>query len=294
MPSAVPSDGPWRLYASWHGKKCSSAGKRPLVKGFTNFKDHPPSVDQLFAWACEFGPLNLGGVIRTGFVVVEADSPEADQELVAIMPELAHRSPCRAPRPGRGRAWILTAPRDELLTNKAGLGVSGKIDVRGPGGILVIPPSLHRTGHQVTWNEGRSITEVAPVPVNDALLELIKPTPRPKPRPRPGSRALALPRAEGAPEPSHQSPKVQVPSRVKHFLSGYLEFRKLWQGKGKLHGDTSESGYDFAIAYWLLQHRVPPVEVMQALLARPGKRERGHEYIRRTVAKAMVKGRRRK
>lgn len=288
LPLCRPTD-PDKCSARWHDAPCPSAGKRPLVKGYQAFKDVPPSRECLAHWAAQLPALNLGGVVRTGYLVVEADSPDADTELLDIMPELATLAPCRAARPGRGRAWILATPGISTLGNRAALGVSKKIDVRGPGGLLVLPPSLHRTGHVVTWAPGRSITDLVPCAANSALLELVTPKPRKTGR----GPKLSCGNRRSTPSQSNQS--VEIPAIVKHLISACLEFRRLWYGTGKQYGDTSRSGYDFAVACFLLDVNVPKQTVIQALRSRPGVKDRSHEYARMTVEAALSrKGQRRR
>ncbi|WP_050432471.1 hypothetical protein [Chondromyces crocatus] len=57
----------------------------------------------------------------------------------------------------------------------------------------------------------------------------------------------------------------------------------LWQGKGKTYGDTSASGYDYALAQELVRTRVPDGEILAALAARGGAHGRDAAYLLRTL-----------
>jgi hypothetical protein len=98
--------------------------------------------------------INLAIVIPEGRVAVDTDSPEADAEVAAMIRGV--RTATREARPGRGRVWLFqTEGRDRNLPSSFGNGVSGKIDILGPGAILIAPGSTHESGHRYRW-------EVAP------------------------------------------------------------------------------------------------------------------------------------
>ena len=136
----------------------------------------PPTLDDLVEVTKRVWPVNVGIVTGNELVVVEADSPEADVELVGMLGG-AINTPTRQPRSGRGRAWLLRAPTGHHMRNRAHLGASGAIDVRGRNGLLVVPPSRHVTGHSYTWDIAPWDCELAVIP--DALLKFVTKDPAP-------------------------------------------------------------------------------------------------------------------
>ena len=263
--------------APWHPDPCDRCGKRPLVRGYRRFSSFAAPAEQLRDWASEFDALNLGAVIQEGFVMVEADSPDADRELIDLDPSLVNGGPCRERRPGRGRAYLLRT--DLPMASRAHLGESGAIDVRGPGGLWIVPPSVHETGHQLRWVARRAPWQTKPLVLKARLRELLAQTSEP--------RSPKIQR-HGSPEPSeftgvgaHLSPRVQRLRRCS------LRVKQLWEMRGKTRGDTSASGYDFALARALLQLGAIPGEVVGALMARRESHRQDLAYATLTARNAM-------
>lgn len=142
--------------ARWHRHRPDQIGKVPLLPGYQTLADNLPALPMLDRAFRQFGvmALNLAIVVPRGLVVVEADSPAADAELEALIGPV--QTPIRAARPGRGRALLLSLkdmPAGLEVRSRTGLGASGAIDVRAAGGLLVVPPSIHATGHVLTWEQ---------------------------------------------------------------------------------------------------------------------------------------------
>lgn len=122
-------------------------------------------------WWAHWPAANLGLVTGEpeGIVAVDVDGPAAARTLL----ELAGGRPLGglAVRTGRGaQLWYLT-PEGEAVRNSAGC-LADNVDVRGLGGYVVAPPSLHATGRRYTFAGG----ELGSIPT--WLLELARPTGR--------------------------------------------------------------------------------------------------------------------
>ena len=89
---------------------------------------------------------NLGLPTGKNFVVLDADSEEAYESIRA----LGTTEPPTVIT-GKGWQWYLTVP-DFLVKNSAGK-VSRGIDIRGVGGYVVAPPSIHPNGQAYKWVE---------------------------------------------------------------------------------------------------------------------------------------------
>lgn len=80
---------------------------------------------------------------------------------------------------GNGGTHLLFAqPAGAKLGNGAGKVPAG-IDVRGWGGYVVLPPSIHPNGRRYTWEISFGPHEIEPRPVPAGLLELLTSQPRP-------------------------------------------------------------------------------------------------------------------
>lgn len=155
VPCCVPRPG-GGCSARWHNRKgaCRKPGKRPLIKGYPQLAQARGPRDGLAAFR-QFTTANPAGVIRDGFVVVEADSPEADEEL-ALLVRAAPVTPTREARPNRGRGYVFRLPTASEYSLTTGQGESRGIDVLVPGGIFILPPAVHMTGHMYAWVKQRS------------------------------------------------------------------------------------------------------------------------------------------
>lgn len=135
---------------------CGSKGKHPLVSGGS--KDATTDLDQVRAWWELHPQANIG--IATGsasdLIVIDVDEGPQKSGYDSLASLEAKNS--RIPRDlsvttGSGGLHIyLTAPKDKKVRNSAGT-LAPHIDVRGEGGYVVAPPSVHISGNLYTWNQ---------------------------------------------------------------------------------------------------------------------------------------------
>jgi hypothetical protein len=269
VPLCRPNQGRANCTAAWHEKPCPNAGKRPLISGYRRYAEELPSLDQLRYDVWRFWPCNIGIVVPTGMVVVEADSPDAERELVHIGGEQLLRTPCRERRPGRGRGFLFRLPSGWTCHDGAHLGRSGAIDVKAAASIFIIPPSQHASGHRYTWLAGLS-PHAVPVQTTSAGLEILL-------------RSLRASGRAGHIEPG--ASLVQMPSRAAFLISNVKAIRDLWEGK-KSFADTSASGVDFSLARALLKAGLSVDEVAATIAYRPGAHRTDGEYCLATAIAA--------
>jgi hypothetical protein len=151
---------------------CSSPGKHPITA--RGFKDATTNLSQISAWWSTYPDANLG--LRTGadsgFWVLDADGEEG---LAAVHDlEREHGPLPRTPTVrtgGGGRHFFFRWPEGQPVKNAVKL--SGlPIDVRGEGGYVVAPPSMHRSGLRYLWEV--SPDEVKPAEAPSWLLDLVR------------------------------------------------------------------------------------------------------------------------
>lgn len=131
------------------GHDCGkNAAKHPRVKG--GFKVASTDARQIEAWWRKWPDAGIGiatGAV-SGIVVVDVDGPEA---LAALQQRASKHEPLpKTPTAKTARGWhfYFKHPHADVIipcTARDG------IDIRGDGGYVVAPPSVHATGHVYQW-----------------------------------------------------------------------------------------------------------------------------------------------
>lgn len=246
-----------------------------MVAGYKAWAQQPLPWTETTRLIEKFAPCNLGIVVPNGTVVVEGDSPEAEAEIEFIAAGATVVAPARERRPGRGRGWLFRVDSRLELALRTHRGATKAIDILPGGSIFVVPPSMHRTGHFYTWVAGRAPWEVPPVALPPGLMNLLV---------DPGHERAAAPKSISVTVPTSFTPGLSA--RVEFLLSSRPKLAALWNGEGMRRGDTSRSGYDYAVARELLSHGVPVQEVAEALAERPEVHRQDPTYLIRTALSA--------
>ena len=123
-----------------------SRDKRPSI-AWKQYQTRKPTVDEVTAWFTGHDELNIAIITGavSGVVVVDADSAEATTWMQAH-----HPSPIRS-KTAKGAHFLFAHPGHEVR-NGAKLGGMA-LDVRGDGGYIVAPGSIHPNG-SVYMEEG--------------------------------------------------------------------------------------------------------------------------------------------
>jgi hypothetical protein len=144
--------------------------KRPLVR-WEDYQHRCPSQDEARGWlraSPEAGVGIVTGAI-SGLVVVDIDVRHGGDAALDHLEHEHGRLPitveCRTG--GGGRHLYFTHP-GVLIRNRVGLAPG--VDVRGDGGYVVAPPSLHASGLRYAWVEGRAPGSAAIAPLPDWVL----------------------------------------------------------------------------------------------------------------------------
>lgn len=143
-------------------------GKVPLIgkaQGGNGLHDATTSAEQVIAWweatpAANIG-LATGGSARLVVVDVDGAAGEAALDGFGALPDtpISHT--------GKGRHLVFAA---DGVRNSAGK-LGPQLDVRGEGGYIVAPPSIHPNGHPYRWVRAPWKTQVAELPpaIADAI-----------------------------------------------------------------------------------------------------------------------------
>lgn len=127
--------------------------KAPLVR-WTEFQTKLPSETQVKEWFTKWDQANMAIITGkiSGIVVVDFDSNEAvkyakDKDLL--------NTPLV--QTGRGYHAYFEYPVGRAIKNSVNSAL--KIDIRGDGGYVVVPPSTHFSMAEYRWVEGHSLGE---------------------------------------------------------------------------------------------------------------------------------------
>lgn len=154
------------LQRGWAVVPAGERTKRPIVR-WQRFQNEPPSKEQLIEWYQRWPMANLAIVTGevSGIVVVDVDSKHGGLESLAKMEQRHGSLPAtiEAVSGNGGRHLYFAHPRREVR-NRAG--IAPGIDVRGDGGCIIVPPSVHPSGKRYRWKPGHApgAIELAPLP----------------------------------------------------------------------------------------------------------------------------------
>lgn len=147
----------------WSVVPVEPRGKRPLVR-WEELQERVPSEAEVEAWLERWPDANVGivtgGVSR--LVVVDVDPRHGGTESLAAL-EREHGplpSGVEAETGGGGRHLYFAHPGGEVRNR---VGLAPGIDLRGDGGVVVAPPSIHPSGRRYRWKKGCGPDERAPV-----------------------------------------------------------------------------------------------------------------------------------
>jgi hypothetical protein len=164
---------------------CASPGKHPRVA--RGLHEATTDVVTIHGWWQRWPRANVA--IRTGLgsglVVIDVDPPHGGADSLAVLTAAHGPLPSEiAVRTGSGGAHLYLAHPGGQVRNSAGTRLGAGIDVRGDGGYVIAPPSVHANGDRYSWS---SLVAEAPPPVPDWLVEHLRP-PAPRSTPAPDLR----------------------------------------------------------------------------------------------------------
>lgn len=145
----------------WSVIPMQARGKRPLVV-WREFQQRIAGPDEIARWFRHWPEANLGIVTGrvSGLVVVDVDAAHGGPASVAAL-EAQHGplAPTVESATGGGGRHLFYAHPGPLVANRVGLRPG--IDLRGDGGCVVAPPSVHPNGRRYVWAAGRAPNEIA-------------------------------------------------------------------------------------------------------------------------------------
>ncbi len=154
----VPLHNPKQGKCSCRKQGCNSPGKHPRTEH--GLKDGSKDAARIESWWQRWPDANLGILTgkASGLVVLDVDGEDGKASLQALtaangpLPKTLRVMTGRAGKDGKrkGCHYYFRAPVGAAIRNSAGILGKG-LDVRGEGGYVVAPPSLHPSGLLYEW-----------------------------------------------------------------------------------------------------------------------------------------------
>jgi len=148
-----------------HGAPVDERGKRPALKSWKEYQTRKPTEAEVEKWFHSNRKTNLGIVTGavSGITIVDFDTKEAV--------EMAKQRGFPAtPTVKTGKGYHAYCRYREGHRNFQKRKDLPGVDLRGEGGYAVAPPSIHATGKQYTWVNGRSLNDVELAEVPDWII----------------------------------------------------------------------------------------------------------------------------
>ena len=155
------------LKRGWSIVAAGERTKRPIVR-WQEFQYRLPSEREVIGWFERWPMGNLAVITGaiSGLVVVDVDPKNGGAEsLAGIERRHGQLSPTIESITGGGGRHLYFAHPGHEVRNRAGLAPG--IDLRGDGGCIIVPPSVHPSGKRYRWKKGHAPGEIelAPLPI---------------------------------------------------------------------------------------------------------------------------------
>jgi putative DNA primase/helicase len=148
-----------------HLEGCQNPGKTPLVKNWHQYATEVPSEARIKQWWQAWPNANVGGPTGPFWGFALDVDPRHDGDLYVGGPEFPIPDTVTNLTGGGGTHYLFALPEGLKIGNRVGLFPG--VDVRGLGGQIVLPPSLHVSGRRYEWEAGYEPGEhpLVPAPV---------------------------------------------------------------------------------------------------------------------------------
>jgi len=132
-----------------NGTECSSPAKHPMTpNGFNDATDNPDTISE---WWERWPTANIGAPTGDTFDVIDIDGGAAAwAQLTAKHGTPTHIAVAMTGR-GAGGFHYYTTPGGQKTIPSGKRGLPAKIEIKGQGGYIVVPPSVHATGRAYQW-----------------------------------------------------------------------------------------------------------------------------------------------
>ena len=158
------------LKRHWSVIPMRARDKRPAIR-WQEYQQRRADKKEIHEW-CERWPDGNVGIVTgaiSGLVVLDVDPRHGgDESLDQFIREHGPLPLTIESRTGGGGRHLYFSCPGDMVRNKVGL--ERGIDVRGEGGCVVAPPSVHSSGKAYAWREGHAPNEAPLAPLPSWLL----------------------------------------------------------------------------------------------------------------------------
>jgi hypothetical protein len=156
------------LARGWSPIPIERVGKRPLIK-WTVYQKFVATVDEVRGWWKRWPDANVGIVTGrvSGIVVLDVDGKRGDQSLGTKTVVISHTVVALT---GNGLHYFFKHPGANIPTRA---GILPGLDIRGDGGYVVVPPSIHSSGRRYSWGEHSNPADVDIAPLPEWLVGML-------------------------------------------------------------------------------------------------------------------------
>lgn len=135
-------------------------GKEPLIS-WAEFQKRRATEKEVREWYAKWPEANIGIVTGSlsGVIVIDLDGPEGISQALKL-----GLSSSVVAMTGNGRHLWYSFPKDGKLIQNSASKIAPGIDIRGEGGFIVGPPSVHENGKRYRWLKPFGLNGLSPFP----------------------------------------------------------------------------------------------------------------------------------
>ena len=130
----------------WTVFPCEPKGKKPLCEH--GLKDATTNEKTIHDWWTRWPDANIGHPTGT-LIVLDVDGKEGERSMAELEEKYGKLPVTTTAKTGRGRHLYLLPNGAEIKNNTGKLGPH--LDIRGEGGYVILPPSVHEGGTRYLW-----------------------------------------------------------------------------------------------------------------------------------------------
>jgi hypothetical protein len=153
----------------WSVVPMAPRGKQPLLP-WLEFQQRRAAPEEIRGWFQRWPDANIAVVTGeiSNIVVLDIDPRHGGEAALRLLADEAGPIPStlEAASGGGGRHLYFAYP-GRRVRNRAGLRPG--IDLRGDGGIIIVPPSVHPSGKRYAWAAGHGPQAAEPAPLPERL-----------------------------------------------------------------------------------------------------------------------------
>lgn len=143
------------------GEKCKDIGKHPRILDWPNQATTDPATIRQWWTRCPHANIGIATGQASGFFVLDVDPRHGGDETLRDLEAQHGELPptVETLTGGGGRHIFFRYPGYPVKTSAGALGHG--LDIRGDGGLIVTPPSLHASGRRYEWEASSHPEDVA-------------------------------------------------------------------------------------------------------------------------------------